>query len=61
MRDIARVKGGDNDFVVAATLNIDALRAFQSRATRWTKEGDKFKPLPEGFCLARNRKKLPPK
>lgn len=61
MRDIARVKGGDNDFVVAATLNIDALRAFQSRATRWTKEGDKFKPLPEGFRLARNRKKLPPK
>lgn len=61
MRDIARVKGGDNDFVVAATLNIDALRAFQSRATRWTKEGDKFKPLPEGFRLSRNRKKLPPK
>lgn len=61
MRDIARVKGGDNDFVVAATLDIDALRTFQSRATRWTKEGDKFKPLPEGFRLARNRKKLPPK
>ncbi|MCV4731844.1 hypothetical protein OFB80_28560, partial [Escherichia coli] len=30
MRDIARVKGGDNDFVVAATLDIDSLRAFQS-------------------------------
>ncbi|HFU7954020.1 TPA: RNA-directed DNA polymerase [Escherichia coli] len=61
MRDIARVKGGDNDFVVAATLDIDSLRAFQSRAKRWPKGGDKFKPLPEGFQLAKNRKKLPPK
>jgi len=60
MRDIARVKGGDNDFVVAATLDIDSLRAFQSRAKRWTEKGDKFKPVPEGFILATNRKKLPP-
>jgi hypothetical protein len=61
MRDLARVKGGDNDFVIAATLDIDALRAFQSRAKRWPKEGDKFKPVPEGFRLAKNRIKLPPK
>ncbi|HED4051479.1 TPA: hypothetical protein R4258_003806 [Citrobacter freundii] len=61
MRDLARVKGGDNDFVIAATLDIDALRAFQSRAKRWPKDGDKFKPLPEGFHLANNRKKFPPK
>ncbi|MGK3641440.1 hypothetical protein ACSLPG_37030, partial [Escherichia coli] len=33
----------------------------QSRAKRWPKGGDKFKPLPEGFQLAKNRKKLPPK
>ncbi|HDU2652287.1 TPA: hypothetical protein U2R98_000986 [Yersinia enterocolitica] len=61
MRDIARVKGGDNDFVIAATLDIDALRAFQSRAKRWPKDGDKFKPLPEGFHLTNNRRKYPPK
>lgn len=61
LRDIARLRGGDNDFVVAATLDIAALRAFQSRAKRWPEEGDKFKPVPEGFRLLGDRKKLPPK
>ncbi|MCY1350262.1 hypothetical protein D9M69_364900 [compost metagenome] len=60
LRDIARVRGGDNDFVVAATLDVDALRAFQSRAKRWPSESDKFKPLPEGFRLAKVRRRLPP-
>jgi len=27
LRDIARMRGGDNDFVVAATLDVAALRA----------------------------------
>lgn len=61
MRDIARIRGGDNDFVIAASLDIDALRAFQSRAKRWPQDGDKFKPLPEGFKIHPLRKKLPPK
>jgi hypothetical protein len=61
LRDIARLRGGDNDFVVAATLDIAALRAFQSRAKRWPEEGDKFKPVPEGFRLLGDRRKLPPK
>lgn len=61
LRDIARLRGGDNDFVVAATLDIAALRAFQSRAKRWPEEEDKFKPVPEGFGLQGDRKKLPPK
>lgn len=60
MRDIARVRGGDNDFVIAATLDIEALRAFQSRAKRWPEIGDKFKPVPEGFKLNKSRRKLPP-
>ncbi len=60
LRDIARLRGGDNDFVVAATLDISALRAFQSRAKRWPEESDKFKPVPEGFKLHNKRKKLPP-
>ena len=59
--DLARVRGGDNDFVIAATLHIDELRAFQSRAKRWPQEGDKFKPVPEGFRLAKGRRRLPPK
>jgi len=61
LRDIARLRGGDNDFVVAATLDIAALRAFQSRAKRWPEEGDKFKPVPEGFRILGDRRKLPPK
>ncbi|HNO74246.1 MAG TPA: hypothetical protein PKG49_01235 [Nitrosomonas mobilis] len=61
LRDIARLRGGDNDFVVAATLDIMALRAFQSRAKRWPEEGDKFKPVPEGFRLYESRRRLPPK
>lgn len=61
MRDIARIRGGDNNFVVVATLDIDALRAFQSRAKRWPQNDDKFKPLPEGFVLSEDRRRLPPK
>lgn len=59
-RDLARVRGGENDFVVAATIDIKELRAFQSRSTRWTQEGDKFKPLPEGFTISKFRKLSPP-
>ena len=61
LRDIARVRGGDNDFVVAATLDIDALRAFQSRAKRWPQEDDRYKPVPEGFTMAKHRRRKPPK
>lgn len=61
IRDLARVRGGDNDFVIAATLDIGALRAFQSRAKRWPRITDKFKPVPEGFRIARGRRKLPPR
>lgn len=61
MRDIARLRGGDNDFVVSATLDINMLRAFQSRSKRWSEENDKFKPVPEGFKILGSRRKLPPK
>ncbi|MFT5717675.1 MAG: hypothetical protein ACI9T7_001871 [Oleiphilaceae bacterium] len=59
MRDLARVRGGDNDFVIAATLDLDSLRAFQSRAKRWPQVDDKFKPVPEGFKLLAERRKAP--
>ncbi|MCX4189468.1 hypothetical protein [Methylophaga sp. OBS3] len=58
-RDLARLKGGDNDYCVAVTLDIDQLRAFQSRAKRWPETGDIFKPLPEGYKIDPQRKKLP--
>lgn len=61
LRDIARLRGGDNDFVVAATLDITALRAFQSRSKRWPEDGDKFKPLPEGYVMLGERRRLPPR
>lgn len=60
-RDIVRLKGGDEDFVVSANINLDELRAFQSRAKRWQEDDDPFKPVPEGFKIAESRKRLPPK
>ncbi len=61
LRDLARIRGGENDFVVAVTLDLEGLRAFQSRAKRWPEKDDKFKPVPEGFDINLVRKMLPPK
>lgn len=60
-RDLARVRGGENDFCVTVKLNVKALRAFQSRAKRWPEESDPFKPVPEGFPLPSVRRVKPPK
>ncbi|TOO25646.1 hypothetical protein CGH39_25985, partial [Vibrio parahaemolyticus] len=43
-RDLARLKGGANDFFVTVRLDIKALREFQSRAKRWSSDNDLFKP-----------------
>lgn len=56
LRDLARLKGGDNDYLVAVTLDIEKLRKFQSKATRWVQDDDQFKPTPEGFEIHPNRK-----
>ncbi|WP_349733612.1 RNA-directed DNA polymerase [Pseudomonas jessenii] len=61
LRDLARVRGGDNDFVVAVTLDVDGLRAFQSRAKRWPEKNDPYKPVPEGFKISSARKRTPPR
>lgn len=58
-RDIVRIRGGDNNFVVSAELNVKELREFQSRAKRWPKSDDKFKPVPEGFSISGKRKTQP--
>lgn len=60
-RDLARIKGGENDYFVTVTLDLKSLREFQSRASRWTTEDDKFKPVPEGFQLLKSREIKPAK
>jgi len=44
---------------VIVELDIANLRAFQSRAKRWPKEDDPYKPVPEGFTIAGFRKVTP--
>lgn len=58
-RDICRVRGGENEHLVVAEIDIDELRAFQSRSRRWPAESDPFKPVPEGFKIAEGRRTLP--
>lgn len=58
MRDLARIRGGDNDFVVSVGLDLGSLRSFQSRAKRWTSDKDNFKPVPEGFAVSSRRRSV---
>ncbi len=59
-RDLARLRGGQNDFCVAVELDVALLRAFQSRAKRWPKDNDPFKPVPEEFKISDERRTKPP-
>lgn len=61
LRELARVRGGENDFCVTVKLDVESLRAFQSRAKRWPGPSDPFKPVPEGFDLYPARRVRPPK
>ncbi len=58
-RDLCRLRGGKNEHVVVVELDIKILREFQSRAKRWPEEYDPYKPVPEGFKIARYRKSIP--
>jgi len=58
-RDLCRLRGGKNEHVVVVELDVEGLRAFQSRATRWPSDVDAFKPTPEGFAIAKYRKTVP--
>lgn len=60
-RDLVRLRGGKNDFLVSVELDINALRTFQSRAKSWPRDEDPFKPVPEGFESSPGRKKIPPR
>jgi hypothetical protein len=59
LRDLARLKGGKNDYCVTVEIDIQKLREFQSREKRWTNDGDAFKPVPEGFEISKRRKDIP--
>ncbi|PVE22861.1 hypothetical protein DC522_19060 [Microvirga sp. KLBC 81] len=59
LRDICRLRGGDNDHIVVVELDVGRLRAFQNRAKRWPSKEDSFKPVPEGFALAPYRRAMP--
>lgn len=58
-RDICRLRGGKNDYLVVVDLDLQSLRAFQSRKKRWPGKDDPFKPVPEGFRILSRRKCTP--
>jgi hypothetical protein len=59
LRDICRVRGGDNDYIVVARIDVESLREFQSRALNWPTSKDKYKPVPEGFVCSPRRRRTP--
>jgi hypothetical protein len=58
-RDLCRVRGGLNDYMVVVEFSPMELRQFQSRAKNWSRDDDQFKPLPEGFQLNPKRRVTP--
>lgn len=59
LRDICRLKGGLNDHLAVVEIDIAALRRHQSRAKRWPRPNDRFKPVPEGFSISDRRCTIP--
>lgn len=61
MRDIIRLKGGENDYFVVGTIDYMALRRFQSFAIPPMGENATFKPFPLGFPrrLSEKRRVIP--
>ncbi|MBA6113572.1 Reverse transcriptase [Pseudomonas asiatica] len=55
-RDVLRVKGGITDYCVIGEVDVLALRKFQSS---YRSPSNPFKPVPDGFELAFERKVLP--
>lgn len=58
-RDLCRVRGGLNDHLVVVELEIERLRKQQSRAKRWSRPDDLYKPAPEGYQISHRRKRIP--
>jgi hypothetical protein len=58
-RDVCQIRGGENEQLVVVKIDPTDLRAQQSRAKRWSKANDKYKPAPEGFMISPSRKSTP--
>lgn len=58
-RDVCRVRGGVNNQLVVVEIDPRNLRAQQSRAKRWPDKFDAYKPAPEGFTIAPDRRTTP--
>lgn len=56
-RDVVRVKGGDEDYFVVASLDVAELRSFHKAAT--ISKDDLYKPLPIGFQISIDRESCP--
>jgi hypothetical protein len=59
LRDTCRIRGGENDYAAVVKLDVASLRRFQSRAKNWPRNGDQFKPVPQGFRIAARRRTNP--
>lgn len=55
-RDQARLRGGNNDYVVSVEIDYGDLRQFQSQDSS---ESHKYKPLPDGFIISSARRSIP--
>lgn len=52
-RDMVKVSGGSHDYVIAAEVDVAALRKFQ---TSPTEDCSEFKTLPDGFMMSQDRR-----
>lgn len=55
-RDVVRLRGGEHDYVVVGEVNYWALREHQSVHR---KPKGNFKPVPDGFSISEERRRLP--
>lgn len=58
-RDVCRIRGGLNDQLVVVEIDPSRLRQQQSRAKRWPRTTDFYKPAPEGFNISPARRCIP--
>ncbi|PQZ82898.1 MULTISPECIES: hypothetical protein [unclassified Brevundimonas] len=58
-RDVCRIRGGMNEHLVVVQIDPTDLRAQQSRAHRWARPSDRYKPAPEGFRISPSRRTTP--
>jgi len=58
LKDILRLKGGENDTILVGEINLIALREFQRELYIATKDDKNFKPLPPDFSLENVLKRI---